>query len=140
MHFVSIHVVHPYSSTDPTTACCILSNRSVFHITYITEFGYYKSGEARHLEWRWLLLVYNSCTLFYLHSPRGQCLPLPPLSYAARIWLGQVYLQEALYINITFSRSDIASEACELVYSFLRTPPRNNSYTSTYLISQRPSK
>ena len=54
-------------------------------------------SDGRHLDWRLLLLDYNSCILSCLRSHGVQWLLLPSPGYSVGIWLRQVYLQEALY-------------------------------------------
>ena len=48
-------------------------------------------SETCQSKWRWHLFVLNICTLFYLHSHRGQCLLKFTLRNGVGILLGLVY-------------------------------------------------
>ena len=122
--FVSVHVVHPYSSMDTATAWMkflfILSERSYFRMidnlskvihTFATNMltplsadgtllpRYVKlSTNFRCLAFRVEMAhsSLNTWTLFYLLPRRGLCLLLIALGYAEGILLGLVYLREVL--------------------------------------------
>ena len=122
--FVSVHVVHPYSGIDTTTACkklrWILSEKSDFLMidNLSIEVSAFASCVLMSFSVDEMLLpryvnlstrfreppfsvgmspfLLNSCTPFFLHSHVGQCHTLPALDYASRIQLRSVYLPEAL--------------------------------------------
>ena len=109
--------------------CFILSERSDFHMVInqskaVHAFPMHTLPRYmnRSINFRNLLfnrdvtILIKTWILFYMSSCRDQCLLLPAPSNTAKIWLEQVYLQEALekyaknilYINNTLGFRTLA--------------------------------
>ena len=116
---VGIQVLQPYCSTDMATTwkkSILFYQRSNFHVIDNVSVAVhvfpirvlislsvdeivppgYGNCSSNFRGWPFNVdIAPSTCTLFYLRSSRSQCFLLLAPGYAAGIWLGQVYLQEA---------------------------------------------